>query len=282
MISKGFLYVAGGLRYIQETELALKQLANITNLPICVIIDEEFDLSFKHPNILIKKINNLKEFRYSSKIIGLQHSPFEQTIYMDSDTYAVENIDHLFKLFDLVDLFLPYEPNAKSHDYTDDFSNLVPELNSGVIGIKRNSKTDKFLQDWLQALQLNSYNTTLDMPYMRQAYIQNITDLSIHVLPERYNMHGLSSLKIIHGKVYLIHERFGYFKKSTSKYMKNNEFMKKIANGINKRQTKRLYLPFLNISIPTSYIAFDTYVVKFRKLLRFKRMSKRDLILRDH
>lgn len=282
MIPKGYLYVAGGLRYIQETELALKQLTGITNLPICVIIDEEFNLSFEHPNIQVKKVNNLKEYRYSSKIIGLQHSPFEQTLYMDSDTYVIENIDHLFKLFELVDIFLPYEPNAKSHDYTDDFSSFIPELNSGVIGIKKSVKTDKFLDDWLQAMQLNRYNTNLDMPYMRQAYIQNITDLSIHVLPEGYNMHGLSSLKIIHGKIYLIHERFGYFKKSTSKYMKNNEFMKRVSQAINKKPTKRLYLPALNICIPTSYIAFDTYVVKLRKLLGFKRMSKRDLILRDH
>lgn len=278
---KGYLFVAGGQRYVEETELAVKRLLKITNLPICVIIDDNLDLSFIHPNLIVIKEEKLKEHRYSAKIVGIQKSPFSETIFMDSDTFVVENIDHLFKLFDLVDIFLPYEPHAHSAKCDDDYKGIVPELNSGVIGIKRSEKTELFVKEWMELLRKNVLNSTADMPYLRLAYIKFIKDLSIHVLPENYNLHGLATLKIIWGKVYVIHERFGFYKKSHSRQMKDNHYMEKISKGLNRIQSKRIYLPLFNYCISTSRISLDTYVLKFRKWIGFKRVSKRDLIFRE-
>src|SRR6266498_441972 len=132
-MKEGFLYVAFGKRYLQEAEISARSLKRFTNLPICLITDEEGYGSEYVDIVLIEK----GERDFVSKIIGMQRTPFERTIFLDSDTFICSSIDKLFEVLDLFDMLLSPERILHSYNffsqYNPDFKikyeSVLPEYN---------------------------------------------------------------------------------------------------------------------------------------------------------
>jgi hypothetical protein len=49
---------------------------------------------------------------YADKIANMRRSPFERTIYLDSDTFVVDEIAHVLRLLDCYDMAVAYAPEA--------------------------------------------------------------------------------------------------------------------------------------------------------------------------
>src|SRR5690606_19787975 len=125
--------------------------------------------SFFDEVIINEEIN---KYVYLSKIIGIQNSPFEMTIFLDSDTFVCADISPLFELLEMVDIATTQE---KSYHTTDKisaikFKNIIPEFNSGVIVLKKNNQTDKLLADWFKICVENKIGN--DMPGLREAIFE--------------------------------------------------------------------------------------------------------------
>jgi hypothetical protein len=284
-MNTGFIYVVDGKRWAREASYAIKQLRRVSVLPICVISSENFRdieiLQNENDNVIVKIISEIKNSNFCSKVLGMMESPFKNNLYMDTDTFVVQNIDHVFNLLDLCDIAMKIEPNISTGLYgvSDKYDGIFSEFNTGVILYKKNTQVLQLFGEWSNAIIYKSYSQDyFDMPQLRNVLIKTKIEVKILPFSEVYNMSGLRTYKIIHGKVFIIHERFGNYWNSFSEKMLNNKKMEKISKQINKTESKRIFIPFFNIVVPTRIISIDFIIRMLKKKLGFKKIKKNQAI----
>lgn len=272
-MEKGYLYVANKQKFIDEAKISARSIRDYSTLPIAMVCTEELAReevrSFFDVVITNKEID---KYIYLSKIIGIQNSPFERTIFLDSDTFVCADISPLFEILEMVDIATTQE---KSYHTTNKLSNIkfksiIPEFNSGVIVIKKNEVTSKLLSDWLNICEDSKILN--DMPGLREAIFKNFNLIKYFILPEEFNSHGYKSMIMLNGEVKVIHERLGDSWKTTTPIFLSYAKGKKFAARINKKHYKRLYVPLLGV-IPYNW-NFNNLLYKIKKVLGIKRISK--------
>ena len=271
-MERGFLYIANRPKFIEEALISVRSLKRFNQEPVCLVCPEdlrteEVRSSFDH--IIIDP--TLSEYTYLAKIIGMQQTPFERTIFLDSDTFITDSIAEVFDILDLVDFATTAEPTIHSFKREGlKYIDIFPEFNSGVIAYAKNSQMEKLLADWFQYCK--ERNIQIDMPGLREAVLMNFKDVRFSILPNCYNEHGFYSMLLLHQKVKVIHERIGYKKGVLTPHFADFETMDKFAKKINKVEHKRLYIPKIGlISYRWSPMNFIQYV---KKKLGYKRVSK--------
>jgi hypothetical protein len=89
---------------------------------------------------------------YADKIANMRRSPFERTIYLDTDTFVVAEIAHLLRLLDCFDLAVAHEPSHRGRG-----DPQVPlafyEFNTGVIAWRASERMSAFMHDWQQTYE---------------------------------------------------------------------------------------------------------------------------------
>ncbi len=272
MKEKGYLYVANKSKFIKEAIVSVTSLKKYNKEDVGLICTEnvytkELDSVF---DIIIfnKEIEN---YTYLSKVLGLKNSPFEKTVFLDTDTFITDQISELFDLLDFVDLATTSEEKlhtTKAFDFK--YRNIFPELNSGVIVFRNNQSTLKLFEDWF--IICKKYGIINDMPGLREALLKNFDYIKYSTLPQLYNTHGFKSMLILNNKVKIIHERLGYKKGTITPFFLPFETMDKFAKKINKKHYKRLYIP--RIGIISYRWSPENIILFFKKKLGYKRVSK--------
>ena len=189
---KGVIYIVFGEAYVKEALFSAQSVKKFSpGLPIVFFTDVEDVLD--SPFVDHASIINPKHQRAKVDFIG--HSPFEKTIYLDSDTCVVRDISDMFDLLDRFDI-------GGIHDFArkrEKYSNLVPEykeipysfseINGGVFVFKRNQRTCDFFNLWRKKFYENYDKTSgWDQVSLRVALWQS--DVSLYVLPLEYNVRG--------------------------------------------------------------------------------------------
>lgn len=271
-LKAGYLYVANKKKFFEEAKVSAQSIRQFSSLPIALIASENsIDESVKDFFDIIIVVNELNEYTYLSKIIGLQNSPFDKTIFLDSDTFVCSDISELFILLDLVDIATTQESKKHTHSFPEmKYKNIFPEFNSGVILFNKNESIQKLFQDWLEICK--SLNIQIDMPGLREAIILNFSSIKYSILPECYNSHGYKTMLMLEGEIKVIHERLGANWKTWTPFYMSFEKMSKFSKKINKYHYKRIYIPFLGL-IPY-YYSPSNILIKFKKMLGIKRTSK--------
>lgn len=271
-MTKGFLYVANRPKFIEEAVISVKSLKRFNAEPVCIVctpelITEELRSVFEHV-VVSEEIEN---YTYLSKIIGLQNSPFDHTIFLDGDTFITDSISELFELLTLVDFATTLEQKLHTTDFKNfKYKRIFPEFNSGVIVFRNSLIMKKILKDWLEFCLNNKIGN--DMPGLREAVLMNFDSVRFSILPNCYNEHGFSTMLILDQKVKVIHERLGYKKGLVTPHFLDFKSMDKFARRINKIEYKRLYIPQVGI---ISYRWSPSNMLLFvKKKLGFKRVSK--------
>jgi alpha-N-acetylglucosamine transferase len=271
-MASGYLYVANKPKFIKEAIVSAKSVRQFSNLPIALIATQDLVndivLSYFDQIVIVEDLNS---YTYIAKIVGLLNSPFDQTIFLDSDTFVCSNIDELFGLLDLVDIATTQE--AKKHTYVFPemkYKNIFPEFNSGVILFQKNEKILKLFNDWL-AISINLHIQE-DMPGLREAILKNFDTIKFSILPEEYNSHGYKSMLMLHGEVKVIHERLGSNWKTLTPFFMTFDKMNAFAKKINRIHYKRIYVPYIGL-VPFNYSPAN-FILKFKKSIGIKRISK--------
>lgn len=271
-MDKGFLYVANGSKFIDEALISLKSLRRFNSEPVALICTP--DLYQKNLEEKFDKIITVPEMErqlYLAKIIGLQHTPFDKTIFLDADTFITDKISELFGLLEIMDFATTAEQKIHTSKKKDiPFRNFFPEFNTGVIVFKNNSVMQKIFEDWLDYCL--SISLKADMPGLREAVIKNFKEVHFSILPDCYNEHGFATMLILYNKVKIIHERMYYEKGSYTPQFKDFDKMHRFAIKINKIEGKRLYVPVVGV---ISYRWSPQNLITFlKKKIGFKRISK--------
>jgi alpha-N-acetylglucosamine transferase len=274
--TKGYLYVAVGLKYVKEAEISARSLKRFTSYPICLYTDVKDYTNPLFDEIIVA--NEVVE-TYGNKIIGIIKSQFYKTIFLDGDTFICAQIDDLFDLLDVFDMSMMPEPAVHSYDFFTKynpgfkipFRGMVPEYQTSVMIIKKNESVLRLLNDWYEVHK--SLNVKNDMPSFREAYLQHVGKVSINPLPVEYDYNGSMTFGLLNNEVKIIHEKIQEKWNNVRLVMAPYNKMEKHAQRLNKHKTvKRLVVPYVG-TIP---YYFSPYIIKkkIKKMLGIKRKSK--------
>lgn len=150
MKDAGLYYVATGSFFLKE---ALKNAAlckyYCPDLRISICTD---DCDFATSSGLFHKVikHNSPLYSYRDKIVPLINLPYALTLFIDSDAFVCSDINPIFELASCADLACAFAPVRHPPGWADKTIPITfPELNSGVILLKRSNLQKQFSKKWL-------------------------------------------------------------------------------------------------------------------------------------
>jgi hypothetical protein len=211
-ITCGVLFIAFGEPYRREVMHAVRSVREIhPDLPCCVISETKLDDLPSGVAVLVREPEMKYAFRAKPRY--LRESPFERTLFLDTDTTIVRPIDGIFRVLDRFDIglsLLPhYHPQQVKYPY-------INTANSGVILFRRCQAVTEMFDRWLElfdelvamfeARASSTPPRIVDDPVLMQAicdtaeirlaplapamnfviHIQNITASPIHIIHGRH------------------------------------------------------------------------------------------------
>ncbi|MBL7849458.1 MAG: hypothetical protein JNN04_01060 [Cyclobacteriaceae bacterium] len=273
--SRGYVYIAIGEMFRHEAEQSCRSLKRFTSYPVVLITDDESYKSVYFDDVILA--NDLGR-SFEVKITGMMRSPFQRTVFLDTDTFVCASIDSIFEFLDYFDFAMTLDMNGHSisfwrqyqPDYHLKLKDTLHEFNTGVVGFVRSKEVNEFFDTWLQThRELGMY---ADMPTFREAFLKR--PVRIGVLPHEYNFTGIKSMVTAYTTVRIIHDRLGEKWNNLRPHMADFVYMDKLAKRINRQTCKRLIIPYVGI-IPFSWSPFNVKR-KIKASLGIKARKKRD------
>jgi hypothetical protein len=128
-------------------------------------------------------------------VVALSLSPFEHTLFLDADTWVVEDPTPVFEILTCFDLAICHEPVG--HTPTSPSAILIPiavlpEFNSGVILFRRCQAVNDLVAGWSADLLSESvaryplHRTVPDQPALRRRLLDG--SVRVAVLPPNWNL----------------------------------------------------------------------------------------------
>ena len=210
----GVVYYAIGQKWTGEMVRSAKSVkACMSGLPIAVFCDSDLlcEAIFDAPKSLFDFILPLHASISvkQAKMHTLLNSPFERTLYLDTDTLVVEPVWEIFELLDqfslaaCVSLFWAITKH-KHHPKNDPMGVPVafPKINSGVLAFRKNDQIQRFILEWQERHRAGGGGQ--DQPSLRQTLYWS--DVRYATMPNAYNYRlgypsGLGGIvKIFHGR----------------------------------------------------------------------------------
>lgn len=204
-MSRGIIYLAIGAKYLAEGVASARSSLRFNRISHVIFCDQAPAESVA--GIEFRKIVSSGD-AFLDKINVINSSPYTETLYLDTDTYVVDDIHELFDLLQRFDLAMAH---AHGYLHSDDPvpSEAFNDFNTGVIVYRNSDQTKTVLTNWRDIYMarkhgpLGPYNTH-DQPAMRSA-IWNGT-ASVYVLSPEYNCRAIYYVRLV-GKAKILHLR---------------------------------------------------------------------------
>lgn len=195
---QGVLYIATGREHI---EAALRSAESVRHknpdLPIHLFADwqqQKFKLNI-NPGPLTSW-ENIDNPHRRSKVDHMINTPYNKTLYLDTDTRVLCKLDDLFDLLERFDIALSHAHNReipeKQKKVKISVPNSFPQFNSGVFLYNKNPRTSKVFKQW----QKWFYETKLQTDQNTLREVLWASDLRIATLPPEYNVRFIKYLFI--------------------------------------------------------------------------------------
>jgi hypothetical protein len=192
--TRGVMYVAVGKKYIQSA-IRSAQTVRKHNPGLSVHLFgnwEECGFDFSRSPEPFTSVAGVDSPYHHSKVDYMSRTPFERTLYLDTDTRVLGDITPLFDLLERFEIALAHAPNrvTRLKNWRIPIPVSFPEFNSGVILYGRTQRVLNFLHDWTEAFHLvGSYNDQLTLRELIW-----LSDLRIDTLPPEYNLRHVKYL----------------------------------------------------------------------------------------
>jgi len=201
-MTNGFLYVCSGDPYLHEAQVSVKSLrAVMPDANIAIMTDtcnpgKEFDYIFE-----------IEDPQYGSayKIPNLEKTPFDNTVFLDTDTYLTKPVPELFEILKSFELAAAHDPGRDFFYPELPVPRLFPEYNTGVVAYKLTDRVNCLLNLWQDVYNSHVKNgVTADQPSFRKAAYD--LGIDIHTLPPEYNCRTSKAgylngaAKVLHGR----------------------------------------------------------------------------------
>ncbi|MEO6054679.1 MAG: hypothetical protein ABIP97_11755 [Chthoniobacterales bacterium] len=203
--SKGILYVATGERYVAEAmQSARSAKRQMPDIPICLFTDKRPASTDAFDEIRI--IENPRHF-FADKVQPMLDSPYERTLFLDTDTLVCHSVEDVFQLLDRFDVAIAHAPMR--HDRAYPTPNCFVEMNSGVIAYHKNAAVEQMFRCWIEIyekeLKASAQPEIGDQVHLRQAIYESA--VSLYILPPEYNFRSVMPGFCARQKVRILHGR---------------------------------------------------------------------------
>jgi hypothetical protein len=210
MSQRGIYYISTG-DLLHETIDSIRRVNDVSDYPVAVATDQPSAFRGIADDIL--RIDRPAR-SFADKAENMDRTPFEQTIYLDTDTWVVdpEALDELFELLDRVDLGAaldtarrsPYLPGGLDQELVE-APPAFSMLNTGVLVFDRGALQPTFEYWKTRNTELRDEQGEInDQIPFREAVYQSGVDYGI--LPTEYNFRVpysqfySSPVRILHGR----------------------------------------------------------------------------------
>ena len=222
---KGIIYCATGKKvFFNEVKVSVKYLREFNKEINVTIFTDKKDF-IKNDMDLFDSVYEITspEYSFGDKIFAIKNTPYQKTIFLDTDTIVNDDITELYCILDIYDVAATNTP-FKNSNYSPFY------FNTGVFAYNLNSKTRKFFELWDKEYHKGKYHS--DQPTFRNALYT--TSIFIFTLPPEYNFrlpfpsYALRKIKIFHDH----------------KIIKLEKYKRKILlEKINKNHEERVWFP---------------------------------------
>ncbi|MCB1089149.1 MAG: hypothetical protein KDM63_19085, partial [Verrucomicrobiae bacterium] len=188
-MESGILYIALGGPYLEEARRSAESVkASNPGLPIALITDQPlapdgtFDVVLQHEAYQPsgdERYLARDRGAYFVKILPLLRSPFEKTVFLDTDTWVAGSLAPVFDLIDRFEVLVT--PCHITHDYAFEIKEepfrSIPEafgyFNTGFFAFRKSEGAEALIREW-QRLYLTEVSkfTVNDQPALRLALFQ--------------------------------------------------------------------------------------------------------------
>jgi hypothetical protein len=152
---------------------------------------------------------------YVDKIANMRRSPFERTIYLDTDTFVVDEIAHVLRVLDHYDIAVAFAPAYRGLA-DPEVPQAFYELNTGVLAWRASERVSTFMRSWQETYAAwladepfagagkASRSRRADQPAFRRCAWQH--GLRLFVLAPEYNLRlgfpttVVERVRVIHGE----------------------------------------------------------------------------------
>lgn len=207
----GVFYVAAGQKYLDEACNSAKSLKKINpSLKIALVADREIVEKNLFEQVIL--VDEKVTCRNEGLLFKVKHlyfsSPYQKTLFVDTDTYFTDDCDSGFEILNYFDLALVPAPVDTHYPKLDSGVKVqCKPLNTGVILYNKNETNDALFRSWLdiytQKLSVNSKIKESDQTSFVEALMQSKSRL--YPLPPEWNARFCfinafcEPVKIIHG-----------------------------------------------------------------------------------
>lgn len=188
---EGILYVAFGDAFRAEAMLSISSVRDkMPNVEICLMTDQ-MPVSGLGDKLSVELISPA---HIRAKVDFLSQSPYEKTIYLDSDTLVESDIGELFQLLDRFDVLATHDWARKRRSLSrkvagyGDIPYGFSEVNGGVIAWKKKAQTQEWLDKWKELYYQLQAPGTRDQATLRISLWES--PVSLYILPPEFNLRG--------------------------------------------------------------------------------------------
>lgn len=223
-MTEGLLFLAKGEKFVNSVQETIPQVHSVMpDTPITLVTNTEIN-----SNHIDKLIIDDRDFSLKDKPRMLQATPYDKTIYLDTDIFLNDSINEIFDMLDDFELALVrdhIEYNIRKLSEPHPLEGVpkgFPEYNSGFMAFKDTPTVMEFFQDWESRIHPNhDYDQRALRPALYDSSLRYVS------LPPRYNcLYFLNGC--VTGKVKVFHAASGDLEKhievheAISKFEKSN------------------------------------------------------------
>lgn len=190
MESTGVLFVTTGKKYIKAAVRAAKTVRAFSpGLPIHLFANyQDYQFDFYQSTSPFTTVETIDNPHRRSKIDYLVHTPYDRTLYLDTDTALNSDTSKVFQILDRFDVALCHahrrnEP-VRIQKWLTDLPDAFPQFNSGVFLYKKSPEVVNLLETWSSSFREAGFPQ--DQVTLRE--LLWMSDLRIATLPPEYNM----------------------------------------------------------------------------------------------
>tara|TARA_Y100000589_G_scaffold221027_1_gene208641 strand:- start:3884 stop:4792 length:909 start_codon:yes stop_codon:yes gene_type:complete len=194
---KGYFYAAFGENFYKECINSVRLLKRTTNIPIHLITDQK-EISIEERS-LFHSLSYMPNLHVRSKVDYISLSPFNKTIYLDTDIIVVKNIDELFNLLDNYDVLATLDTARKRENIAKEIEEYrkIPycfgEVNGGLLCFNKFAK-ENILKNWPKLFYKYIKETNgWDQPSLRILLWKYRA--SLYILPPEFNIRSKKLLE---------------------------------------------------------------------------------------
>jgi len=142
----------------------------------------------------------------------MDQSPYESTIFLDTDTIVNHDISDVFEMLDVFDVVICHDLARKRKKYTTTIPEygVVPyafsEVNTGVMGYRKSPQANRLFARWKEYFYRYFHISPWDQPSFRALLWEGCKEgLKLYILPVEYNIRSKANRE----KQRKFHHEFG-------------------------------------------------------------------------